>query len=438
VTEVRAADRAWRRAALAAVVVAVLARFGAALFLGDPLGFHHASGSGALGWDWGYEQAAVAQSIAAGEGFADPFRQGTGATAWAAPAYPLLLGGLIALFGGITAGVAWTALALQALASAATSWFLWRLGRATGGPRLGALAAALWAVHPMAVYLSVSLVWDSTFVAMFLAWFLAALAEGGREPSPRAAAARGALLGAMLLVNPAPLALVPLVAVWLWRTREPGASARRIAALLGVAALVVSPWAIRNAVVLGTPQIRSNLGVEVFVGNNDGARGPFNGALHPAYNASEMERYRELGEVAYSEDALGRGLDWIRANPGAFARLTAVRVQRFWVGPDPRDGIVLGTGEKRRRDWMGWIKWLAHAAFGAAALAGAVLWRGRPGGALLVRGALLLFPLVYYGTHVFERYRLPLEPVVVLAAAGLVLRVFRAGDDPPGDQRTRE
>ena len=188
-TDAGASGGGWRRAAAAAVLLAVVARFGAALFLGDPLGFHHASGSGALGWDWGYEQAAVAQSIAAGEGFADPFRRGTGATAWAAPAYPLLLGGLIALFGGITASVAWIALALQALASAATSWFLWRLGRATGGPRLGALAAALWSVHPMAVYLSVSLVWDSTFVAMFLAWFLASLAEGGREPAPRAAAA---------------------------------------------------------------------------------------------------------------------------------------------------------------------------------------------------------------------------------------------------------
>lgn len=425
-------DAGWRRAAVAAVALAVLARLAAALFLGDPLGFHHASESGALGWDWGYEQAAVAQSIAEGEGFADPFRQGTGPTAWAAPAYPLLLGGLVAAFGGITVEVAWIALALQALAGAATSWFLWRLGRALCGPRLGVLAAALWAVHPMAVYLSVSLVWDSTFVAMFLAWFLGALAERGRAPSPREAAGLGLLLGITLLVNPAPLALVPLVVVWLWRSADAAGSLRRIGVVLGVAALVTSPWVVRNLITLGTPQIRSNLGVELFVGNNDGARGPFNGALHPAYNAAEMERYRELGEVAYSKDARGRALDWIRGNPAAFARLTAVRVQRFWVGPDPRDGIVLGTGETRRRDWMGWIKWLAHAAVGAAALAGAVLWRGRPGSALLVRGALLLYPLVYYVTHVFERYRLPLEPIAVLAAAALVLRLLRGEDAPRG------
>ena len=27
---------------------------------------------------------------------------------------------------------------------------------------------------------------------------------------------------------------------------------------------------------------------------------------------------------------------------------------------------------------------------------------------------MLLFPLIYYLTHVFERYRFPIEPVVVL------------------------
>jgi hypothetical protein len=53
-----------------------------------------------------------------------------------------------------------------------------------------------------------------------------------------------------------------------------------------------------------------------------------------------------------------------------------------------------------------------------------VAFRGRDGAATLVRGALLLFPLVYYVTHVFERYRLPLEPVVVLAASALLVRLI--------------
>jgi hypothetical protein len=101
-------------------------------------------------------------------------------------------------------------------------------------------------------------------------------------------------------------------------------------------------------------------------------------------------------------------------------------VQRFWVGPRPWEPTILGSGERRHRDWQGWIEWLAHAGFGLSALVGAVLMRGRPGGALLLRGALVLFPLVYYVTHVFERYRFPLEPLIVLCAAACVLRVTRA------------
>ena len=63
------------------------------------------------------------------------------------------------------------------------------------------------------------------------------------------------------------------------------------------------------------------------------------------------------------------------------------------------------------------------AAAGTLGVLGALLWRGAAGSAIVVRGGLLLFPLVYYVTHVFERYRFPLEPLVVLAAASLVVRI---------------
>jgi hypothetical protein len=211
----------------------------------------------------------------------------------------------------------------------------------------------------------------------------------------------------------------------------------RVAVLLGVAILTASPWIVRNAVVIGTPQIRSNLGVEVFVGNNDGATGPFNGRIHPAYDPEEAQRYRSMGELAYSRDAMARGTAWIREHPGRFTRLTLERIQRFWLGPNPARPIVLGSGAELERDWMGWLKWLTHGLMGALAIAGAITWKGRPGSRTVMRGSLLLFPLVYYVTHVFERYRFPLEPLVTLSAAVLLLRLVRAlrrrGAEPEGD-----
>jgi hypothetical protein len=35
-----------------------------------------------------------------------------------------------------------------------------------------------------------------------------------------------------------------------------------------------------------------------------------------------------------------------------------------------------------------------------------------------------LYPLVYYATHVIERYRSPLEPLVTFAVAALALRII--------------
>jgi len=409
------------------VLLALGLRLGMLAFLGDATGFRQAEHSErGVAWDWGYEQGAIAQAIADGRGFADPFLRGSGPTGWATPLYPLLVAALLEVFGGVVYPTAVALAVLQALAAALVPFWLWRLGRAAHSVTVGWLAALLFALHPIAVYLPVTLVWDSTFVALGVTWFLARTVEEGARAPAKMLTRLGAALGLVALVNPAPLSLVPAV-LWYWlRPRDAANRARAAVAFLAGVALVTGPWALRNFVVLGSPNLRTNLGVELFVGNNDDARGPFNGRIHPAYNDAEYAQYLALGEVAYAADAGARARAWMSANPGRFARLTLERAQRFWVGPDPFAAQVLGSGATRRRDWPGWIEWLCHAFIGACGLAGAVTFRGRDGAATLVRGALLLFPLVYYVTHVFERYRFPLEPVLVLAASALLVRVWPA------------
>ncbi len=380
-------------------------------------------------WEWGYEQGAISQSVADGDGFRDPFNKESGPTAWAAPLYPMLVAALLKITSGPAWSTALTLALLQALSAALTCVFLFRLGRALHSATLGLLTAGAWALHPMAAYLPVALVWDSTFVALGITWFLANLAEAGRAPSTATSVKLGARFGALLLVNPAPLALVPMIGGYLCLRAPLAASIRAsikpLIAFALTAAAITAPWTIRNAVVLGSPNIRTNLGVEFFVGNNDGATGPFNGHLHPAYNADEFARYQELGEVAYSADCRDRAAAWARANPGRFARLTAERFQRFWVGPDPRAKVFLGMGNEHKRDWQGWIKYAAHALAGVLGILGCLLWRSPvAGSAWIPRGTLLLFPAVYYLTHVFERYRFPIEPIVTLAAAAVIMRLI--------------
>ncbi|MFT6833112.1 MAG: hypothetical protein ACJAZN_003293, partial [Planctomycetota bacterium] len=128
---------------------------------------------------------------------------------------------------------------------------------------------------------------------------------------------------------------------------------------------------------------------------------------------------------AYSADCRDRAIAWARANPDRFASLTAERFQRFWIGPDPRAKVYLGMGTEHKRDWQGWIKYVSHALAGLLGVLGCLLWRSPvSGSAWIPRGTLLLFPAVYYLTHVFERYRFPIEPIVTLAAAALLLRLL--------------
>lgn len=417
------------------VAFAFALRILAIFVLGDPLDIHRVTRGGGLDWNWGYEQAAVAQALAEGRGYSDAFAQGTGSTAWVAPFYPVLLAGLIKVFGGITPAVAWILAFAQSAGAALTCYYLFRLGRDLHSSMAGTAAAVLWAVHPMAIYLPVAMVWDSTFVALSMTWFLATMVERGRGVSARGAAVLGVGLAGTLLVNPAPLALVPMFA-WYYLKPRPGRlrfdreGLPKFLILIGTALVTVSPWLIRNAIVMGTPQVRSNLGVELFVGNNDGAFGPFNVRVHPSYNETELERYRELGEVAYASYAMTTAKEWIQEHPARFGWLTLERFQRFWVGPDPTTPVLLGTGYIQERDWMGWIKWFSHAFFGLCAVLGILTWKGRPGSRTLIRGVFLFYPLVYYVTHVFERYRFPIEPFITLAAAVFLLRLAFGAKSP--------
>jgi 4-amino-4-deoxy-L-arabinose transferase-like glycosyltransferase len=380
-------------------------------------------------WSWGYEAACTARSIAAGDGWAGqwnraqmPWGLGSAATGWLPPAYPLLIALLMKLFGGMTPAMATALLVIQCLLSAATCLFLWGIGAALGESRVGRWAGFLFALTPTAIWNASATVWDTTCVAFGIAAFLFVLFRFGRSPSKSVAFAMGAAFGALLLVNPAPASMFP-VAIWFmaahakrWSTR-----AERALAFSAAAFLACLPWLARNELAVGAFSLRTNLGVEMNVGNNDLARGYPVMSVHPSTNGDEFVRYREMGEVPYSSWAMREARAWIEDHPLRFAVLALHRVQLFWLGEpptiDPREepGVVAALDPKS------WIKWIAHFAAGITCLAGA--WgfaREKIEGRYLL-AALLLFPVPYYLTHTMERYRFPIEPLIVFMAAWLIV-----------------
>lgn len=385
-------------------------------------------------WTFGYEAAAIGRSLSQGLGFANPWlrpevpwNEASGATGWLPPVYPALLGWLMGLTGGVTPALAAVLFTLQSAFSAATCVLLARLGSAVGEARAGRAAAWVFALYPVSIWNAVHTVWDTTLAAFGLTAFLWVLFRWGRDASLARAIQLGALFGLVLWINPAPIAIAPVAAIVL--ARGSGSFARGLArvALFGCAALAVcSPWMLRNARAVGAYSLRTNLGVELAVGNNDRANGHYQPALHPSFDPAEFMAYRELGEVAYSRARFDTARKWIAAHPAAFVRLSLKRLRIFWLGETPwadprRAGATGALGDPKS-----WIKWLQHALFGLLSIAGAIAFARRRFEGRILLGVLLLFPAAYYATHFMERYRFPIEPLVVFLATWAVLAWFDA------------
>ncbi len=410
------------REALALCAVALLVRLAFALVLDTPA--QTASGM----WEWGYEAGCIATSLREGQGFANawtrdvaPWDLGSGATGWLMPAYPAFLALLLECTGGLARSTAWWLFAAQAVASAITCLLVARVGTLLGAPRAGRLAAWVLVLHPFAVWHAAQTVWDTTFAALGFTLVLERLASAERGSRPHAWTLAGVALGAALLINAAPLAVAPVVAWVAWRARPGfGAWIGAVApCALGAFALAL-PWMLRNLGEVGTFSLRTNLGVELRVGNHEGADGRYRRDLHPSHSPEQFLRYREMGEAAYADWALDEALDWIRANPGQFVVLSLRRAQTWWIGEAPWTDPRTKGGKSAREDPLSWIKWIVHGAGGVLGLLGAVAWaraRREPRPYLLL---LFLVPPVYCVTHVMERYRWPIEPLLVLAAAWLV------------------
>lgn len=381
-------------------------------------------------WTFGYEATEIGRSLADGLGFGNqwmrphgPWAEPSGPTAWLPPVYPALLGELIRLLGGVTPTFALVLFIAQAAISAATCALVAALGSALGEPRVGRVAGLAFALYPLSVWNSIYTVWDTTLVAFALTAFLWLLFRYGRGASPGRAACLGVCFGALLWINPAPLSIAPAAAIFVAHGGSRiGARGLRSAAVFGVVAFAVCfPWMLRNLRTVGSFSMRTNLGVELAVGNNDDANGHYQRSRHPSFNPEEFVAYRALGEVPYAAQRKSEACAWIASHPLRFAELTLKRAWIFWMGEAPWTDPRRDGNKRPVDDPNSWVKWAQHALCGALAIAGAIaLARRRFEGRILL-AMLVCYPIAYYVTHFMERYRFPIEPVLVLMATWFVL-----------------
>jgi 4-amino-4-deoxy-L-arabinose transferase-like glycosyltransferase len=381
-------------------------------------------------FEFGYEMGRVAQALATGHGYADPFIGHTGPTTWVPPLYPLLLAGVFKIFGIYSLRSAWVILAINSFFSALTTLTTYEIAARCFNRRVAVWSARIWALYPAAMQYAVRWVWDMTVSTWLLSLILVLALRMRRigdipsvanRDSPSLDDGRtlrrwvivGVLWGLLALCNPSLLLFLPACGLWVLHGSR---HLRRQAGFASMAALVflvcISPWIIRNAIVFHRfIPMRANFGAELYLGNGPGAMGFLMEYNHPYEAPDQLRLYTQLGEVAYAQMRGRLAWKYIESDPSLFLRNSLKRLYFFWISvPHP-------TGDK----W--YIEPFRVANFAFASLAGlfglALALKRRIPAAWLFAWAFLLIPFIYYFVTVHARFRNPLEPLIAILAVYL-------------------
>lgn len=376
-----------------------------------------------------YEPGAIAYSLSTGNGFSSPFRVETGPTAWTTPVYPLLLAGIFEIFGTYTLPAYQAAALLNILFSTLTGVPIFYTGKRIAGTAIGAGAAWLWAVFPPAVIIPSQWIWDTSLAGLLAAtilWATLFVAESNRE---RDWLAYGVLWGVALMTNATLLAGLPLLIGWMAyhaRTQQSISWFRNAALAVGAIVLCCLPWTIRNYVVFGAfIPLRSALGLQLWLGNNDQYRDQFPGWLHPIDSVRERAEYIRMGEIAYMRAKERAAIDWMLSHPTRELGLFKDRFIATW----------LGTAHPVR-DFARTNSLLVRAVFVSNCFAatggflGIVFMFQTPAYrayAVPVATFPALYPFAFYLSEASLRYRYPIDAIVLLALAVTAERVLHAG-----------
>jgi 4-amino-4-deoxy-L-arabinose transferase-like glycosyltransferase len=397
-----------------------------AIFIGHTYRVSNLQGSFGFGWETGR----IARSIASGQGFSSPFVSGTGPTAWLAPIYPYLLAGVFKVFGVYTSASAIAILSINSIFSALTILPVYFIARRTFGPRAALWSGWLAAMFPYAWYWAIKWAWETSLATLLLTCvFLLSMRMAGinwigKDRWEFTPGARwndwllfGFLWGLIALVNPSLLLWLPFCALWLLviqlRVGQGSRAMWQAIAAGMVFVVVLSPWVARNyAVFHRFIPLRSNFGAELRMGNADDAVGLWRFWMHPSSNVLELQKYRQMGEIAYVHMKQRQALEFIRAHPAKFAKLCARRAVYFWYGTPRDSGMEILTQGRN----IGFLL-SSLLAFGGLW----IVWRGRNPTTFLFASLLFAAPLIYYVTFPHPRYRAPIEPEMLILMVGLFL-----------------
>jgi 4-amino-4-deoxy-L-arabinose transferase-like glycosyltransferase len=369
---------------------------------------------------YGGETGSIAASIASGHGFSSPLSAPSGPTAWMTPVFPFLLAGIFKLFGIFTIHSNHAVKFLDILFSSLTIFPLAAIARRLFGQTTAKVASWIWVFLPSAVYLPVVWVWDMSLAALVLTTAIWLSIPDSNPPAKQQTgwyfAIVGFVWGFAVLVNAAILSLFPpILAITLYSRNKNNLPWLRPAMLASLAfALTLAPWIIRNEIVFhGKVSLRSNFGLELWLGNNPEVPDTWTWWLHPTGSRQEYEKFFRMGEVAYMQEKRQLALDFIKSHPAQTARFQFHRFLETWTGNSDSFLDIWRTGSFALRTEV-----LYQYSLTLLMLLGMFFaYRRLAAQSLSLLCAIAIFPIPYYLCHTTSRYRHPIDPIIAILAA---------------------
>jgi hypothetical protein len=362
----------------------------------------------------GAEYCNVAQALAAGDGFADPFRDPTGPTAWMPPALPTFLAALLWAFDGNRQAVMAVVVCLQLLTLIGTGLLVLALVRQTSARFGTGVAAAVFVVGAMFdFFLLFQFTHDIWLVLAALDLMIVGLSWCRPLDNRIRAAGWGSFGGLCALVNPI------LVLTWCAVTLMLAVRQRawiRFGIAAALASLMILPWTVRNHVVFGRwIPVKSNLAYELYQSQcltPDGLIQVDTFAVHP-YTGPNRERleYNERGEIAYLDRKAELFWASVRESPMNFLARAGNRFAAATVWYVPFDR----PEEARIPGWV-WLRRVVHPLPFLGLLA--LVLTSRRQRLHPVQWAVIalyvVYLLPYAGISYYDRYAVPILGLKVL------------------------
>jgi 4-amino-4-deoxy-L-arabinose transferase-like glycosyltransferase len=321
------------------------------------------------------------------------------------PGYPLL----IAATGCVVA----LQRAVDVVLSAASAWLIGSIVRLISRDKLAALiAAAVWAVYPMAMFLAAIGVTETLFVFLLLL---------GLYFYYRADFWLGSIALVLGILTRPQIELIAPVLVLVFSLVVHRRGAQRclvdLSGFLAIYLLLMAPWWVHNIARYGSfVRLNAGFGQVIYAGNN-----PMNQSGGGIVGVDvDGEAFSDIADPVARDRAMQRAaLDYIAEHPGHFIAMAGVKFLRLWR-PWPYAPLY-------SRPLFVIVVAASFFPILVLGITGLVWGAARYGPSFL---PLVMFILYTTAVHMITigsvRYRFPIEPMLVVFAAPFAAAMLRA------------